>query len=208
MVGVVKDFLFADIGFEFPPAVLYLDQENLNVMLVKYSSLDGFPDLRKFMKAQWQGLTPDLPFECMTLTEFSENVFGLLTKIAGFLNMIGLTAVLFSSLGLLGLATYLVERRTKEIGIRKVLGASSLNIMWKMTKEFLILVVIANVISLGLLYYGWQKALQTGLVFITNINAGTYIFALLVTLLTAFLAVASQTLKAAWANPAESLRYE
>jgi hypothetical protein len=72
----------------------------------------------------------------------------------------------------------------------------------------LILVVIANVISLGLLYYGWQKALQSGLVFITNINAGTYISALLVTLLTAFLAVASQTLKAAWANPAESLRYE
>jgi ABC-type antimicrobial peptide transport system permease subunit len=208
VVGVVKDFLFADIGFEFPPAVLHLDQENLNVMLVKYSSSDGFPDLRKFIKAQWQGLMPDLPFECMTLTEYSENVFGLLTKIAGFLNMIGLTAVLFSSLGLLGLATYLVERRTKEVGIRKVLGASSMNIMWKMTKEFLILVVIANVISLGLLYYGWQKALQTGLVFITNINVGTYIFALLVTLLTAFLAVASQTLKAAWANPAESLRYE
>ncbi len=208
VIGVVKDFLFADIGFEFPPAVLYLDQENLNVMMVKYSSSDGFPDLRKFMKAQWQGLMPDLPFECTTLTEYSENVFGVLTKIAGFLNMIGLTAVLFSSLGLLGLATYLVERRTKEVGIRKVLGASSMNIMWKMTKEFLILVVIANVISLGLLYYGWQKALQTGLVFITNINAGTYISALLVTLLTAFLAVSSQTLKAAWANPAESLRYE
>jgi len=208
VIGVVKDFLFADIGFEFPPAVLYLDQENLNVMLVKYSSSEGFPELRKFIKAQWLGLTPDLPFECITLTEYSENVFGLLTKIGGFLNIIGLTAVLFSSLGLLGLATYLVERRTKEIGIRKVLGASSMNIMWKTTKEFLILVVIANVISLGLLYYGWQKALQTGLVFITNINAGTYIFALLVTLLTAFLAVASQTLKAAWANPAESLRYE
>jgi putative ABC transport system permease protein len=125
VIGVVKDFLFADIGFEFPPAVLYLDQENLNVMLVKYSSSEGFPELRKFIKAQWLGLTPDLPFECITLTEYSENVFGLLTKIGGFLNIIGLTAVLFSSLGLLGLATYLVERRTKEIGIRKVLGASS-----------------------------------------------------------------------------------
>jgi putative ABC transport system permease protein len=208
VVGVVEDFLFADIGFEIPPAVLYLDQQNLNVMLVKYSSSDGFPDLRKFVKAQWQSLMPDLPFECVTLTEYFENVFGLLTKFAGFLNIIGLTAVLFSSLGLLGLATYLVERRTKEIGIRKVLGASSMSVMWKMTKEFLIMVFVANVISLGLLYYGWQKALQTGLVFITNINAGTYIFALMVTLLTAFLAVASQTLKAAWANPAESLRYE
>jgi len=208
VIGVVKDFLFADIGFEIPPAVLYFEQEDLNVMFVKFSFSERFPDLREFMKVQWQGLMPDRPFECQTLAEYSENVFGLLSKIANFLNMIGLTAVLFSSLGLLGLATYLVERRTKEIGIRKVLGASSMNIMWKISKEFLILVGVANVISLGLVYFGWQKVLQTGLVFFTNVNAGTYIFALLVTLFTAFLAVASQTLKAAWANPIESLRYE
>jgi putative ABC transport system permease protein len=208
VIGVVKDFLFADIGFEIPPSVLYLDQENLNIMLVKFSSTDRFPDLRQFMKAQWQSLIPGRPFECQTLAWYSENVFGLLTKIANFMNMIGLTAVLFSSLGLLGLATYLVERRTKEIGIRKVLGATSLNIMWKISKEFLILVVVATVISLGLLHFGWQKALQTGLLFFTNVNAGTYLFALLVTLFTALLAVGSQTLKAAWANPVESLRYE
>ncbi len=208
VIGVVKDFLFADIGFEIPPAVLFLEPENLNLMLVKFASSERFPDLREFMKAQWQGLLPDRPFECQTLAEYSENVFGLLSKIANFLNMIGLMAVLFSSLGLLGLATYLVERRTKEIGIRKVLGASSMNIMWKISKEFLILVAAAAVISLGLVYFGWQKVLQTGLLFFTSITAGTYIFAFLVTLLTAILAVASQTLKAAWANPVESLRYE
>jgi ABC-type antimicrobial peptide transport system permease subunit len=208
VIGVVKDFLFADLGFEIPPAVLYLEQENLNIMLVKFSSSDRFPDLRNFIKTQWLGLMPGRPFECQTLTEYSENIFGLLTKIANFLNMIGLTAVLFSSLGLLGLATYLVDRKTKEIGIRKVLGATSMNIMWKISKEFLILVGVASVISLGLLHFGWQKVLQTGLVFFTNVNAGTYIFALLVTLFTALVAVSSQTLKAAWANPVESLRYE
>jgi len=208
VIGIVKDFLFADIDTEIPPSVLYLDQENLNVMLVKFSSSERFPDLREFMKEQWQGLLPGRPFECQTLAWYSENTFGILTKIADFMNMIGLTAVLFSSLGLLGLATYLVERRTKEIGIRKVLGATSMNIMWKISKEFLILVAVANVVSLGLLHFGWQKVLQTGLVFFTNVNAGTYLFALLVTVFTAFLAVASQTLKAAWANPIESLRYE
>ena len=208
VIGVVKDFLFADIGFEIPPAVLYLDQENLNIMLVKFSSLDRFPELREFMKAQWQVLLPGRPFECQTLAWYSENVFGLLAKIANFLSMIGLTAVLFSSLGLLGLATYLAERRTKEIGIRKALGATSMNIMWKMTKEFLILVAIANLISLGLIYYGWQKVLQTGMVFVTNISAGTYILTVFVSLFTALLAVSIKTLKAATANPAESLRYE
>lgn len=208
VIGITKDFLFADIGFEIPPAVLYLEQEDLRVLLVRYSSGDGFPDLREHIKEQWTGLMPDQPFECLTLSEFFGRVFGLLDKIIGFLNMIGMTVVLFSCLGLMGLATYLTERRTKEIGIRKVLGASSLNIMWRTTREFLFLVTLANVIALGLITFGWNKALQTGLLFITPINAGTYILAVSVSLLTAFLAVASQTLKAAWSNPADSLRYE
>jgi putative ABC transport system permease protein len=208
VIGIAEDFLFADIGFEMPPAVMYLEPENLSVLLVKYSSTEVFPDLREHIKEQWIALMPDQPFECLTFAEFFGQVFGLLGKITGFLNMIGMTAVLFSCMGLMGLATYLTERRTKEIGVRKVLGASSWNIMWKMTREFLLLVTVANVIALGLITFGWNKALQTGLLFITPINAGTYVLAVSVSLFFAFLAVASQTLKAAWANPAISLRYE
>jgi putative ABC transport system permease protein len=187
---------------------LYIEPKDLSVLLVRYSTADGFSDLRQYIKEQWIGLMPDQPFECLTLSEYFGRFFGLLGKITGFLNMIGMTVVLFSCMGLMGLTTYLTERRTKEIGIRKVLGASSLNIMWKMTREFLLLVTIANAIALGLITFGWNKALQTGLLFITPINAGTYIMAISVSLFTAFLAVASQTLKAAWANPANSLRYE
>jgi len=80
--------------------------------------------------------------------------------------------------------------------------------MWKMTREFLILVAVANVVALGLVYFGWNKALQTGLLFITPINAGTYIMAVTVSLAAAFLAVLTQTLKAARTNPALSLRCE
>jgi putative ABC transport system permease protein len=207
VIGVVNDFLFADIGFQIPPAVLYMEPEQLNVLLVKFSSVDR-SDLREFMKEQWLSLMPDLPFECMMMSEYFNRVFGLLSKFSSFLSMIGMTAVLFSCLGLLGLTTYLVKQRTKEIGIRKVLGASSLNIMWRVSREFMILVAIANIIALGLIYYGWHKVLQTGLLFITDINVGTYILALSLSLVTAFLAVSSQTLKAAWTNPAHSLRYE
>jgi putative ABC transport system permease protein len=208
VIGVVNDFLFADIGFEIPPAVLYLEPEQLNVLLVKFSSAEGFSDLRKYIKDQWLSLMPDQPFECMLMSEYFSRVFGLLGKFSSFLNMIGVIAVLFSCLGLLGLTTYLIKQRTKEIGIRKVLGASSLGIMWRVSREFLFLVAVANVVALGLIYYGWHKVLQTGLLFITDISAGTYILALSLSLLTAFLAVSSQTLKAAWANPAHSLRYE
>jgi putative ABC transport system permease protein len=208
VIGVAEDFLFADIGFDILPAVLFLDPENLNVLLIKYSSPGGFPDLRQHIMRLWIDLVPDQPFACMTLSEYFGRIFGLLGKITGFLNMIGLTAVLLSCLGLMGLASYLTGRRTREIGIRKVLGASSLNIMWQMTREFLFLVAIANVIALGLITFGWNKALQTGMLFIAPVNAGTYILALSISLFTAFFAVASQTLKAARANPASSLRYE
>lgn len=208
VVGVVEDFLFADIGFNLPPAVLYHEPENLNFMLIKYSSPEGFPDLKGFMKQEWLSVNPNLPFECQTLDDYFNSFFQLLSRLAGFLNAIGLAAVLFSSLGLFGLASYMIEQRTKEIGIRKVLGASSVRILWKLMREYLILVAIANVVSLGLIYFGWNKVLQTGLLFITNIGVATYAYALTVTFFTAVAAVGFKTLKTARANPAESLRCE
>lgn len=208
VIAVAKDFLFADIGFSIPPAVLYLEPENLNFMLIKFSSMDRFPALEEFIKEKWQGIMPDLPLSCRTLDEYFNRFFKLVNKFSGFLNIIGITAVLFSCLGLLGLSSYLVERRTKEIGIRKILGASLGNVTWQVIREFIILVAIANVIALGLVQLGWIKVLQTGLLFITNISFATYFYAIFLSLITAVLAVTSQTWKAVRRNPVDSLRFE
>ncbi len=208
VVGISENFIFSDIGFEIPPAVLCLEPENSGVMLVKYSSEHGFPGLREHMETQWSRLLPGLPFECFTFTDYFDRIFGFLNKISGFMNVIGLTVILFSCLGLAGLTTFLTERRTKEIGIRKVLGASAGNLIWKMIREFLLIVAAADIIALGLVTFGWSKALQTGLLFITPINAGTYAAAAGISFSAAFLAVIFQTFKAAAANPADSLRSE
>jgi putative ABC transport system permease protein len=208
VIGVVKDFLFADIGFNIPPAVLHLEKEKLHYIMAKFSSPDGFPDVHEYLKKQWLSVNPDLPFECQTLGDYFNSFFELLGRVAGFLNAIGIAAVILASLGLFGLATYMVERRTKEIGIRKVLGAPSVKILWNLMREYLILVAAANVVSLGLIYFGWQKVLQTGILFMTDINAGTYIYALSITLFTAVAAVASKTLKTVRANPVDALRSE
>lgn len=208
VIGVVKDFLFADIGFSVPPAVLFLEPENLNLMLIKFSSADGFPALHQFIKEKWQGIMLDLPLNCKTLEDHFNQFFTLLDKFTGFLNIIGITAILFSCLGLLGLSSYLVERRTKEIGIRKILGASLANVIWHVIREFLILVAVANVIALGLIQLGWNRVLQTGLLFITNIGFTTYAYAIFLSLFTAAIAVMSQTWKAARKNPVDSLRFE
>jgi putative ABC transport system permease protein len=106
------------------------------------------------------------------------------------------------------LVSYLVEHRTKEIGIRKVLGASMIRVTWTMIREFIMLVVIANVIGLSIIHFGWNQVLQTGLLYMQGIGLGTYLFVIFISFGTALVAVASQTLKAALANPVESLRYE
>ncbi|MBN1225035.1 MAG: ABC transporter permease [Candidatus Aminicenantes bacterium] len=208
VVGVTGDFLFGDIGFEIPPAVLYLEQQNLNTMLVKLSSEDSFSEVRRLIKELWLIHAPEFPFECQTLETHFSTFFDLLSNIAGFLNIIGILAVFFSCLGLLGLTSYMVERRTKEIGVRKILGASLFQINWSILKEFIFLVAIANIIALGLIYFGWNRVLQTGLLYLEKISAWTYAFAVFVSLFMAFFAVVSQTFKAARANPVSSLRYE
>jgi len=124
------------------------------------------------------------------------------------LNFIGFVAIFFSCLGLLGLSAFMIERRTKEIGIRKVLGASVSNISWEVIKEFIILVAIANIIALSLGAFGWSKVVQTGLLYTTNMGINIYAFAIFISLFTATLAIASQTLKAIKANPVDSLRNE
>lgn len=153
-------------------------------------------------------LASDSPFACMTLEDYFHDTFGLIRRMGGFFNLIGLAAILFSCLGLLGLVSFMLERQTKEIGIRKVLGASTPRITWNIIKEYMILVLIANGIALILVYFGWRQVLKTGLLFITPLNFGVYASAFFLTLLTAALAVMSRTLKAATSNPIDALRYE
>ena len=208
IVGVVHDFLFDDIGFEMPPAILYLEQDDLNYVLIKYAASSNSNSIEAMLKEKWQKLMPDVPFQWSTLEDYFYFGFGLMDKIAGFFNAMGLVAVFFCCLGLLGMASYMVEQRTKEIGIRKILGASFHSVVWNLIKEFMVLVAIANVIAFPLLYFGWRRVLQTGILYMTGISAGNYIFAAFVSLFMAVLAVASQTLKTVRANPVDSLRYE
>jgi len=208
VIGVAKDFVFGDIGFEMEPAILFLERENLNYMLLKFSSSTNLKTLREKLKEQWSDIAPNLPFECVTLDEYFGNTLGMMNKLAGFFNLIGIIAIFFSSLGLFGLTSYMIERRTKEIGIRKVLGASLNRVFWTITREFLILVAVANLVGLSIIYLAWDRLLQTGLLFITGIGPEIYLSVISITLFIAILAVASQTFKAAFSNPVEALRHE
>ena len=208
VIGVAKDFLFDDLGFAMPPAVLMIDPDNVTHVLLKYDPLTPFPALRDELARTWNTVAPGLPFECSTLEDRFNATFELLRRLAGFLNGLGLLIVLLSCLGLLGLAAFAIERRTKEVGIRKILGASLERISWSLGREFFILVTIANVVGLALITVGWRMVMKTGLLFVSGIGAGTYVVAIGVSFAAAFLAVATQTVKAGRANPVDALRAE
>ncbi len=208
IIGVADDFIFTDIVFEIPNSVLYLGSDNLNCLVMKFSAGTDFSKLKDSMKKSWTDMVPNVPFEAFTMEEYFRGFFGVADSVVGLINVIGFTAMLFSVLGLLGVSSYLVEKRTKEVGIRKVLGATNFSSIWVLIREFVILVVISYSIASILIFIGWKKVLELGLLFITDIDPAVYLIAAIVSIASAVIAVTSQTIKAVRTNPVDSLRYE
>ncbi|OJJ21424.1 hypothetical protein BKI52_12805 [marine bacterium AO1-C] len=160
-----------------------------------------------FIQNQWDKIYPGNPFEYFFLDDFFNRQYRSSQQFSQVFGVFAGLAIFVACLGLFGLSSFTTFQRTKEVGIRKVLGASVKNIMWLLTKNFLQLTFIASLIALPLAYWGIQQWLQN---FAHRITIGWWLFAIplgLVVLLTV-ITVSFQTLKAAWSNPVDSLRYE
>jgi putative ABC transport system permease protein len=208
VIGVTEDYHFKSIYLSrIAPAVLYLDPDDINFVYVKVSSPDKIPSAAEHMKVQWDILVPNSPFEYETL----ENAFQDMNsgdKTAELTGALGLMAIFLSCLGIFGLSSYAVERRIKEIGIRKVLGASVSGIVRMLIKDFMKLVVIANIIAIPIAYFFMDRLIHFVYSYPVNIGADIFFICAVLSLLVAFITVSSQTIKSALLNPAESLRYE
>ncbi len=161
----------------------------------------------EYLKQQWSILAPDLPFESTTLNDFfiEVNSGDKTAEMTGFL---GVLAIFLSCMGLLGLSSFAVERKIKEIGIRKVLGASVAGIIKMLGFNFLKLVIIANIIAIPIAYFIMNSIIRFLYSYPTEITIDIFIATAAITLLVAFMTVTSQTWKAARANPADSIKYE
>jgi len=208
IIGIADDFIFGDIEFEMPASVLHIENEKLNYLLVRYEEGTDFTKLESEIKSIWDKIFPDKPMNMVSLNEFFTDTVGMIVKISNFFSIIGLLAIFFSCLGLLGLTSILVEMRLKEMSVRKVLGASRKSIFWTISKNFFLLITIANILGIVLIHILWTKVMQTGLMFITHVNIFTYVGIFLLTFGIAFLAIGSQSYKVANTNPAEILSYE
>lgn len=208
VIGVTRNYHFKEIYLsQIAPAVLYLDPEGLNYVYAKVSSPEKLSSGVEYMKKQWNILVPNLPFEHVTLElAFDDMLSG--DKTAEMTGALGLMAIFLSCLGLFGLSSYAVERRIKEIGIRKVLGASISGIVQMLIKDFMKLVVIANIIAIPIAYFSMNRLINFIYSYPITIGAGVFILCAILSLLVAFITVSAQTIKSALLNPADSLRYE
>jgi len=208
IIGIVDNSLFGDIGTSIPPAVYHLEEDKLNYLLVKYSGLTGFPEIEKYLTESWKQIMPAETPDITTLDDYFEDTLGFLIKIGNFMNLIGLISIFFSCLGLIGLTAYVVQRRTKEIGIRKVMGASFSRIFWVLSREFIILVTIAYLVGILVIRGVWEIVLRTGTLFIQEISFTTYIGVFCLSVLLSLIAVGTQSYRAACSDPVRALKYE
>jgi len=189
------------------PALLYLKPDWTHILYIKLSSAPNEDDYR-FIRQQWNQFALDLPYEATLLDHRFEDDFQMMMKTFGALQMITIVSILISCLGLFGLASLTAEQRRKEVGIRKVLGATIPNVITMFVSEFTFLVFLANLIAvpigLGSLRffnkYAWVEH--------PNFDLSLFLIAAVLSLLAASLSVIYQSLRAATTNPLHSLKYE
>ncbi len=207
VVGVVNDFYFNNLLFRLLPSVMYIEPDYLNYLYIKLSDVP-LSRVINFIENRWQIFSPDIPFEYFWLADrYEERLLGI-KKWAALAGIISLVTVLFSCLGLYGLASYVTQRRTKEIGIRKAHGATIMNIVRMVAMEFFKLVAFAIALA-WIVFFIFEKMLVKDIfAYSAPTGPGMYMLACILALIPGLAAVLIQTIKAARANPIDSLRYE
>jgi putative ABC transport system permease protein len=205
--GIAKDFNFNSLHNKIETMFLFSTLDNnFNVMSVKLNG-GKIPEAIAFLKSTWKSTFPDLPFEFQFLDDHFKEVYQVDDQVSKIVGILAGLIIIISCLGLFGLASYSAEKRIKEIGVRKVLGASVQNITFLLSRNFLKLVLLANIIAWPIAWWGVSYWLKD---FAYRISIQWWIFALagIISILIAFFTVSFQSIKAAIANPVKSLRSE
>jgi putative ABC transport system permease protein len=206
VVGVVKNFHFESLHSDIAPVVLTHRPSGLNYISIKLSTRN-IRDHIAHIENSWNALIPNRPFEFYFLDQDFDRQYRADERVGRTFGTFSGLAIFIACLGLFGLAAYSAEQRTKEIGIRKVLGASVASIIKVLSIDFLKLVLLANVLAWPIAYVAMAKWLED-FAFKTSVGVGIFPLAAAVALMIAFLTVGFQAVKAALSNPVETLRYE
>jgi len=210
IIGIYKNFHFSGLRDRVYPEVLYLKPrqpwDDYSFFLVRLQSSQVSEGLAT-LRSVWKKYSPKTPLEYHFVDEMIDREYQFEERLSGLFNAFTFLAVFISCLGLFGLASFMAEQRTKEIGVRKVLGASVPSIIQLLSKEFSKWVLLANVISWPIAYYAMQRWLQD-YPYRTQISLWIFPIAGVSAFVIALLTVSYKALRAARSNPVEALKYE
>jgi putative ABC transport system permease protein len=206
IAGVVKDFHFQEMHQKILPLLMQYDKNWRGKMYVR-TTANGAPRALAAAESIWKKYNADYTFDYTFLDSQFEDLYKTDTHVGQLFNCFAIVTILISCLGLFGLVTFTAESKVKEIGVRKVLGAGLPQIVSLLSKDFLVLVLIAASIAFPVAWYGLNNFLQ-GYAYRTNLSWWVFALAGIITLLIAMFTISFKCVQAALANPAKSLRTE
>lgn len=206
IVGVMKDFHFQSIRDKIDPLAIIVIPERLQFTLIRLAPGDVAASLSA-VETIWQRVIPDYPLDLRFMDEQFDRMYRAESRIGTLFKYFTGLAIFIACLGLFGLASFTAEQRTREIGIRKVLGATVPQVTFLLCREFFLLVLLANVAAWPLAFYAMRKWLEN-YAYRTEVSLMIFVSALGLALGVALVSVFSQALRAAAASPANALKYE
>ncbi len=209
IIGVVKNYHHVPLHREIMPQVFTVHPRHWNALRYIFIKIapQNIPQTLQFIRKETTALAPQYPFSYSFLDQEMNKLYQSEQKMGQMIGYFAFLAIFISCLGLFGLASFMSEKRTKEIGVRKVLGASISGIVVLLNKQFIKWVLLANIFAWPLAYYvmsNWLKSFA----YKTNIGIWVFLSASLIALIIALFTVSYQAIRVAMAHPVDSLRYE
>jgi len=210
VIGVIKDYHYESLHHKIRPMALFLSggyYTNVERCISVRLNSENISGTIKYIENTWNNFAQNMPFEYSFLDEDFDNLYINEKQTRKLFTIFSCLAIFIACLGLFGLVSFIADRKTKEIGIRKVLGASVSGIVTILNKSFIKLVLIANFIAWPAAWYAMNRWLQN-FAYRIKLSWWMFVLAALISLMIALITVSSQTVKAALKNPVNSLRYE
>ncbi len=207
IIGIINDFHMESLHTKIGPMAVILVGKRPSVLLSVRVRPGDLPKTLGFLEDKWSEFTNNQPFEYVFFDDQLDMLYKAEIQAGKVITAFACLAVFIACLGLLGLASFTASQRTKEIGIRKVLGATTTGILVLLNRNFVTRVLVANIIAWPLAYYAMNKWLQN-FAYRIRINIWMFLASAVIALLIALFTVSYQTLRAARGNPVDSLRYE
>ncbi len=207
IIGVVKDFNLHSIHTEIPPIKITLTDKYISQVSIQYDP-GSLNTLLPQLENEWKRVAPGVPFDYLTIEELmGKYIYSSEKSLGAIFSIFALFSLIIATVGLFGLTLFIAKTRTKEIGIKKILGSSERSIVFSFVWNNLIMVLLASSLSIPITFYFVNKWLSN-FAYKVNINWWVFVFSFLVASIVVLLTVLFRSFKAARINPVESLRYE